>query len=257
MAEAILDIVEGAFKWDANGPSQIRTFRVHGLDGPISRRAYDATLVSGVPRRFQRHETIPELVCLTVVSNIVDTDIVDVVCEFATPSASDAEPSVTGPLQISIDSTVTEVDTELDVNGNPITVDWQPPTPDGGVQPPVRTAAGTVRKRIANTVARFGRREPSASLAVALGAVGKVNSRRFLDRPPRSVFCLGVPSITYDGGISYDVEYLFEFSQENSFDPNVVYTENGERPDGVTATNGTRQVTVYEEFDFNALNVFV
>lgn len=271
MAVQSSDTLEGtSLTIGSDGIEHTRKFLVTDLTGDAVDRLYQATLHFGIPQRGELHPSIPFLVCDTISADPAESGEaahVTAVYRQANLVAPDVDPQgndEAGPIfGIRVSSSVQEVETEFDVNGQQITVEHTFTREDGTeetVIAPVRVAY-----RVAMTTVGFFRREQASPGDKSKAFVGTVNSMQTFTDPPRFWMCTKIDGNSRDGGKSYDVEYEFQRSVANinnllpgfgTWDPIVSFhNEDGSIPLGLEAGKGWKQTKVLPEMDFRRLKL--
>ncbi len=252
------------------GYEHTRTFIVSELTGDASKKLLTALNTPGIPRRFDRHPTIPLHECDSRSAEAIEPDMVRVTAVYRqshliAPDV-DAEGNEYAPADstLSVGSTVQEVETERDVGGNQITVRH---TYDSGTDDEKTVIApAKVAYRVAMSTVNFTRREPRNPRGKSQGFVGRVNATRVFDDPPRFWMCTRLAGNSRDGGKTFDVEYEFQRSVANiddltsgfgTWDPYVAFIdpETGEIPTDLVKGVGLKQVKVLPEIDFRRLGI--
>ena len=154
-------------------------------------------------------------------------------------------PDDNGPGLLTVGATTEQVTTYKDREGNQIFVEHQ------GLKQGVGVSI-----KVANPVFEFSRREETNPEARASAHVGNVNSVFSNGHAARTLFLAELLGTSSDGGESFDSRYRFE-KRKDTHDPTVVYVDpdTGDPPEGLVDGEGIKDVEVYDESDFNLLNI--
>jgi hypothetical protein len=246
-----IDILEGyTVQQSANDLRAIRTAVLTGLDGAASALAYKALIHPDMPVMYAPHPTIPNLRLVRRSAEAIDADKARVTLEYALFLMLYELPHEGDTPKIQVGSTVQEVATNMDVNGDQMFVSHT--YPDG------RTVeqGGEVQIQVPQTVFRLSRKENSSPEARARAFVGTVNSGPWKGDAARFWLCTRIEGNSDDGGETYDVAYEFQ-RNPNTWDALVVFIdpETNKPPNGLVDGTGLKTYQVYPATDFNFLEL--
>lgn len=252
-----------------DGASATRRFIVSDIGGQPEVRALAALDAPDVP---VINEPYPGGIALFVENKTVtalEPDIFEVVVNYAPfkegPENQEGEQGAI----ISVGGSLTSQQTTFDKDGNEIFVGPIEglPNPEffenGNLDVPTQidlpAQAGVVNVQVPQYKVRFQRKENDSPELKAKNNVGKVNSVQFLGVPEKKVLCTSITGTSNDGGETYSVSYEFQVNlDDNGWTVGVVYIdrETGLPLKGANVDDGTKKVVdVYQEVDFNALNL--
>lgn len=157
---------------------------------------------------------------------------------------------------INIGTSVQQVETNLDVNKEPIVI--RDAVDAEGEQLPDQ--GGVVSVYRPQTTISFSRREEvqgNERVTADLSVVGKINDSSFFGYPELTMLCTGITSSSSDGGLSYQTTYEFQYNKQ-TWVIDVAYTDDSNNPRGDASINrgSIIPVQVYERANFGALNLF-
>jgi len=266
----IADIIEGSTIQDTGGYSATRVFLVTGVTGAASAKLYNALNASGIPQIDEVHPSMSTIRCSSRNAEAASSDdntTFRVTCQYTTPTYRSG--GVDDPAQISIGSVAQDGQTTADKDGVDIILgpfDYTIGTPPQTKEAVKQT--GLVSKMFPMPSVSFQRRLTSMDQLVgeAVAYVGKVNSAIFYLNKTGTVavgigsaLCTRISGNSSDGGTTFDVTYDFQISQSSKgWKANVVYVnqETGlPHPDATEANGGKKEIDIYEEADFNDLDL--
>lgn len=248
---------------DARGFRAQRKAIIKGLSGTghgkilraLRPAVFDVTTGERMPQYGDPHPSIPGIICLSRTARARE-GLCEVIIDYGVPDFILQPPSDVSPPQIEVGATVVEVETNLGIDGLPLTATYSPPLAPGEVGPPIPVTKTTpVRKQIPSVYFRFRRRETQSPGDKAKRFVGTMNSTVIFDDPPKFWLCTGITGTSNDFGVSYDVTYEF-LRNEDSWDAVVAwFDDNGQIPSDVSFANGMARHVIYRSEDFYALNI--
>ncbi len=259
MAIIVLDIIDGnSIEDNPEGLLAIRVARVQGLTGNPSAKLARALFAAGVPRRGDPHPSIPELVCVNRAAETLDLDYVNVTLTYKPPEFEDKEPNDSRPPQIRVGTTTQGSTTEIDIKGKPIQVKHTFKKKNGidVVDPKTTIQIQEVAFQLPVTIAELSRREFRDPTGKSIQFVGKVNRLTFFGGAKRIWLCTAIEGISDDGGLSYQVNYVFQRNPE-TWDANVIMIddETGRPPEDLVDDEGRKSYQIYKEVDFRKLRL--
>lgn len=257
MSEApivILDRLEGEIIETAEGISLVRTGVVTALtDSDPTTIAKEALDAEGVPELYEEHPSIDNFWVTKRSAVPIDHNKAKIRIEYEFSSVSLTS-------KISGETTLQEVDTNKDANGNIMTVSLTIPYPAGVAF----TQGVKVKKLDPVMVLNFRRKEAGSPEAVAKDFIGKVNGGIWRGYPVGCVLCSRI-EWNEDAMGDFDVHYQFlyrpEFEHNSTDYPGwdilVAYTdpETGQIDGRVTEGNGMEIKSPYGLADFADLHL--
>lgn len=244
------DIIDGpSLQITEDGYEVTRTFIVEGLSGNAHQRLYNATRVSGIPKRGDAHPSVPGIRCDTISASPEQRDTkVRIVATYRT---LDADSSIEGANDIEVRTSLTTKETDrdkddvqmrvvhnleqYDENGNRLRDKTIVQIPTASVQKPL-------------VVYRVTRKEKAPPVRTALRYVGATG--RWAGGLA-TWLCTGITASSGDGGGTYDVSYEFTHDPAGWKFEATVYDENGQVYPGATV----KEFDVYPGANFSELNV--
>lgn len=265
-----VDIDEGpSVTIDQDGPHATRVARVFGLRGTPSARLWYATQAPGVPQYGDHHpwiEFLPVSRVHAVLASEGTTDIATVTIDYGfspggvgSPTYFDNEPSDTALPQLEVLTTVQLAQTQFDVNRVQIVVSRIIEDPDTQTSTVIEQA-GSVDYQLPMETVRYMRREVQNPQGKARLYVGTINGTGVFNDGPHYWMCTRLDGVSDDGGATFNVTYEFQRNPD-SWDPWIIFTdpETGKpvvlTPEEATSGETVKQVVVYRQMDFWALNL--
>lgn len=263
------DVIEGSptMSVGSSGFQHTRVFIVKNLTGPEHSRHYLAYGQVGI-QRGDAHpgpgdlQFLPASNC-TVEMMASDNTIAKVTWVYAIESESSSPVGGVGKLEVG--STVQQIQTNKDADGNIITVSYLAPETPENPQPTFDTQSGTLNVQAPLVTYTITRREaPSQTLGIPIGEVSKqydrtVNSITWENGAPGTWLCHGITAETDAGGNALTVRYSFIYNPD-TWRARVVYVgADGKVPADISDPRhqglADRLVDIYQSKDFNALNL--
>ncbi len=260
----------GTLEDGPKGYIQKRRFIVDGITGDPSEIEYLALVQDGVPKRGDAHPKMGFLFCYHRQTRPLSTGQVEVICTYGQVNQTLLPPSDKQKGQIQIGASVHDQDTNIDANGNVMVVSYtkKDTNPDGtftGTETTVKQP-GTVKKAVPSYTLGVSRRENGAPTAKALYYTGTVNSTNFAGASPGQFLCTGIRAKSQDGGVTFDVDYEFQYNP-NGWTAIVAYIDPSTNtpPEDVSFTpgvggnlgtgNGMAEFNLYQRTDFSQLSL--
>ena len=259
---------------DQSGISAVLVFLVSSLSGDKPNLPYLAYQESEIPKRGDPHPTIPNLQADTVAVAMNDANKALITVTYRQLSGFKLNINDTEPCQIEIGSSVVEIETPFDVNGEEILLTHTAYDVSPGVAATATAAAipagspipriigpqqGKIKKQVPILSARFSRRERSAPLEKSLEYTGTVNGGTFLGGAARTWLCRAINGVSDDGGLSYRVSYEFQYSSERyGWDAIAIATDPTKNNEPVVKPiwdKGIKRVYTYLQKSFENLNL--
>lgn len=267
----IQDLIEGAsITENESGFEVTRIFIVTEVSGDPASKMYQALNTAGIPIRGDFHPTVPSVQVDTRTATPLSQDQMRVEVTYRVLPSSSLPPGENEMPTITVGATVQEQETNLDINGEVMTVSHtyteeeaaelpkrpnQVTNDDGTV---TEEQVGTINVNIPQLILKFSRREKRDPYDKAFEYVGYVNSSIFYNVNPGCYLCTRIEGTSTDGGKTYQVDYEFQFNNEGWF-ATVVYVDpekNAPLSDATAETDtDIRTFTIYGSKDFNALNL--
>lgn len=213
-----------------------------------------------LPQLNEPHPSFPDSICLSIEPEMVDLATVKITYEYDLPTVEDGDPTDPSIAQLSVGSTVQEIETERDFQGGQLVVSY---TDGVGNPPTLRHQVGRVKKQVPSTYFRYRRRQNFSPGDDSLLYVGKMNSQPVFTDPPHYWLCTGIYGDSFDFGFTYEVTFEFLRNVE-TWDGVIVYIDPSTNriPVGATFGNpgpsnpgGLKRVQVYQEIDFYNLGL--
>lgn len=252
----------------------VRRMRVTGLTNLDHTALFQGLAAAGVPTYGTPLTGAPSLVLTNRQVRLIEGDrsAVDVDCYYnhvLTLGQSFTNP-VGGVLLGEVSTTLSQVKTNKDINGNEIFVKHRWPGPENQVANPDPNVSGflendkdfpdkvdyqgaEVELMVPETVLTFkGIVDTAFPWQVERFLVGKVNASDWAGRGPEEWMCIGADWRPLDGEAS---RYEFSFSfqrKEGGWQPEVRFKDKrtDEPPPALIEGDGYKKVTIYEAVDF-------
>jgi len=195
-------------------------YHVSGLDGTTQKVMWDAMFAGGLPQPEDPHPNAPGL-------KVTDTEVTEMLGNFdcvvtvtyGTSEETQPGGGGSGTGTIEVDSSIVMVKTEIDFDGSPIRVIYNPGNP--ALRPPIghsvnvaggdRAMGATVDQFVPMVTVRVLRVEDNAPLAKAKKFVGRVNSKVLFDADDKQAYlCSRIAGTRNTSTTSkYNVTYEF------------------------------------------------
>lgn len=244
---------------DQSGKSVVHVYRVKDLSGDPHALTELAYQESDIPKRGQPHPSIPDVQADTINVVMEDTDKAIITVTYRQLSGFKLNINDTEPCQIEVGSSVAEFETQLDLNGDQITVKHiATDISSTGVATPrtIGPQPGTVKVQVPCLSLRFSRRERKDPRKNAMEYTGTVNTGRWLDGDTHTWLCRAINGVSDDGGKSFRVTYEFQYLPD-TWDPVVIAVDptTGEKVLSPIWGQGIKRVRVAPEKAFQNLNL--
>lgn len=265
-----LDLIDsGEISETEDGYEETRVAMITGITGPGHKLKYNALQHPGLPLFGDPHPSIPGIVCVRRVAELVGgNDKAKVTLTYAIPKPSQQQ---TPPQQpgapsgntgvIRVGSSTQSTTTQKDVFGTPILVKHTFPKnyPDESFAGKVDYPQGAdVDVAIPNMVVTETRLESASPFFKAQRFVGRVNNRSVFGGQPRTYLCTRIEGVTNDRGLTFEVSYEFQFNPA-TWDATVVFRDpaTGRPVENPIQGKGLQTFRVYPEDDFNLLGLSI
>ena len=255
------DLVDGntGINMIRKGWTFIRMYKVSGLTGNGFAKVKAAYNEPDIPKLGDTHPDEPSVIVKEVNIISVSSDTVEIAVKYAAPDVF--LPSSTSVI-IEVGSTLSQVDTNLDVNGNILQTQYTYPvdykeTPEFAGK--TINHAGMVARLIPEPTLQLTILEFESPLVKSSIYVGKINSQTFEDGAPGTWMCTGIQGNSQDSGFTYTVTYSFQL-RPDGWGQEVVFisSDTGEPPVFANPDElnlGIRNYQIYQAIDFNQLGL--
>lgn len=246
--------VKGISGWEFT-----RVAKVTELAGSGQNRIVDAVnqVIQAVGDIGTEHPLISTSRIVKFTPRVVSASVVDVNIEYKEGSFS-----FENTTRINIGTSVSQVESNTDANGDPILVEYQYPT-DYQLDPQKAgktiKQGGTIQRPAPESTLVIKRRETASPGDKSRIYSGKANSVSWSLDPtsdPRQWFCYSITGESDDGGATYDVEYTFHYREE-TWDQEVMFInpDDGRPPPDLVVGTGLKIVRRVKTIDFNGLGL--
>ena len=255
-----LDIIGNATaRLSKDGWEVVRSGVVTGLesvDGDLL--LVMGALVPGVPRIGQQHPSILFVFLEEVIPTYVDGGTVNLDLIYRSPEGLHPnDESDSGAATIETGSTVEQVETSEDFNGDLLAV---PYTPEGEDEKTAVRSISVLRPRPMKVFTWSSTDNPD-DLSETFS--GHTNDRSWAHDPggiPREWLCHGIVGRSKDGGNTYLITATFVKNVEPptlNYDVTLAYVDptSGQPPANISNENGKKSFQMYPEIDFNAIPI--
>lgn len=288
------DIIEEATVRDSgDGPEITRGFHVTGLFGPVADRIVKALNDPKVPKLGSVHPTVGTLFVVERGATMVDQNQARVIITYRVPKVDAGEPKAEGgdigkgapgttkkdKGTISVGATSSTREVFTDVTGKLMTVghiiekEIKVTDPKTGVESKVKTKVPDIQVRSANivepnvvlTVSRIETGSPDQKAREFVGTVnekplgGALKASKLGVKgadPPGTWLCTRITGDTQDGGLTYSVQYEFQYNPNGwFFVAQYIDKKTGQPPFLDLTGEETIAYDVYERKDFSALGI--
>lgn len=242
----IKDIIEGdVVTRDRDGFTHRRYYIIDELTGEGAARKYNAILTPGVPVYGEAHPHIPGIVAVTFSAESIDSELARIVIGYKTPDVFDDEPDESSAGVIRVGGSVQSTKTQFDKDGNQIVL-----THNGVSQ------GGEIEIMIPQMVLGLERRESFSPAAKSRRFQGTVNNAPIWGYGARELLCIRLEGTSTDGGVTYVVNYEFQYNPDK-WDGSAIFidSESGRPPVDVVEGEGVKTVRRYPEESFNQIGI--
>ena len=207
--------------------------------------------------RLDDHPVITSIECKKIAPKISSLRGGEVMLTYD-PITRRNTPAQGDPL-IEVGASLVTVETNVDVAGDPITVEYTYPDADPWDEETrgkfFKTDVAVQFGQPQNTL-RFTQTESSNPESIAQDYVGQVNQYVWRGKPKWTWRCNSIVGRSDDGGDNYTVTYEFEY-RTDGWDPLVYYIDKftGRPPADLIPGTGKKYVAVYDHIDFNNLSI--
>lgn len=245
----------GSISINSSGITVTKIGRASGIEGAGDAYLKEVLDDAAMPDYGDQHPTINTIYLSDI--NIAPDDCgkARIQLTYTTPDYTSAPINDTGPGLIEVGATISEVDTEKDINGDQITVahDFSSTDSDRGVE----SQGGVVRTFMPQMRLRQSRKESVNPQSKANTYVGRVNSFGIWGYPAESLLCVGITGTSDDNGNSYNVTYEFQYNPDGWGATAVFIDPETGRPPAGLATSGVNAgvvtVDVLQQINFSGL----
>lgn len=229
---------------------------VTGVTGDANARVYNAMIDPAMPDYGDEHPTIEGLYLIDRYGEALSTGVVKVRLVYKRPSRNWTPTDTTTP-QIVVGTTLQQYQTYRDINGDTITVSYT--IPGKGL----KTTGVSVSVLLPSSTLHLVRTEDTNPQVKSGIYSGKVNSAGWAfdpEAPARTWLCTGIVGRSNDGGTSFEVSYDFLHKRTLATDnwdgvAEFIDPTTGQPPPDLELGTGRKIVLLYEEINFNALNL--
>ncbi|MDK1103987.1 MAG: hypothetical protein QGD93_10295 [Actinomycetota bacterium] len=267
MATVTEDTIVGArARVTRNGWERERGFIVTDVDvstGDLLKNAVDDP---GVPDIGDEYPTDDSLILVEIIPSTDSTTTAKLRLLYRVPTPGDVNPSDPDAVQIEVGTSTTSVETDRDVEGTILEVEYVGSPKDQQKQ------KGTVTVDAPVTSLIIRRRESNSPEELAKAYVPSLNANMFRGDIPGSWKCTAINGTSDDNGENFDVTYVFayradELTAKDSDDIDGKETligwwkrfgwtnDKGKFPDDLVEGLGKKWIRVYPLKDWSELNI--
>lgn len=268
MATVVEDVIgEASVNVDSSGVTATRMFIVHELGGSKESRVARALVAPRVPQYGHPHPGLSGVYVTQIAAKLIPNDIDSVMVTITYKTPDSKKGGASNKLKISTGATLQNVQTTFlapDAQGKQlllpkVTYKWG--AKDGAIRPNGKTDAqgGVVDVMVAVPFVRFIRKEKTHPLDKNIQFCNTVNSATFLGKKTRTWWCSRLDGDSDDEGLTYLVNYEFQYRPEG-WDVDMVFIDSatGKPPAGIDDPPGNGVVRgnkIYASQDFSTLNL--
>jgi len=200
-----------------------------------------------LPKIGQAHPDMHNLIIQSITAKHDGPNAANITLAYHNPSGNNSDKP-----QVKVGSALRQQTTEIDLNGNRITVAYS----CSGEDQDLVTQGARVPVLKPETELTFIRLETTHPATTAKKYAGTVNRSTIFEGPPGGWLCTAITGSSDDGGKTFIVTYLFQFN-ENGWQPTVSYIDpkTNRPPANLTAGIGTKQVQLYRDTEFKNLGL--
>ena len=234
---------------------------VTGLTGTPHKKLIDAANTSGVPSIGDGHPSLSTCKLREIIPESVGKDEVKlrlIYSQYVT-STSQWQPTFD---TIECGASIGQVETNKDIDDNVMWVQYTYPadyTKNLDYASKTHKQGGTIIRLVPESSISIVKQELFPPAEKARAFVGKVNATGWIidpNAPARTWLCSGIVGRSTDGGVTYFVTYTFQY-RPDTWDATILFTDpnDGKPPDDLVAGTGSKVYQIYEETNFNYLNL--
>lgn len=256
-----LDIVDGAGgRKTKDGWEFERIAIVTGVTGSGHEKIYNAVNATGMPDIGYSHPTVTSCLLRTIDTIYVDKDQVKLRLNYKQSTVGSSSGGFEADT-IQVGSSVVQVETNKDIDGNDISVSYEYPI--GYKRSPhdtALTAAVTktdgvfVSKLAPQTTLSFNFLDYVSPESYATNYVGKINSAAWRGYAASTWLCTRIIGVSRDNGDTWQVTCEFQYKSD-TWKSTVVFVKDDGKPPDTTDANSEKDYWVYDNIDFNNLNL--
>jgi hypothetical protein len=260
----VLDIVDGsrAEYSLSNGWTFTRIAKVTGVTGDGNARLASAIEATGMPSLGASHpvKAVAKLQKMSCAGESGEIYEVELYYAQRFGGSESTYPALGEPPVVEVGSSLSQVESNLDYQGNIISVSYTYPNDYYDS----RFAPGGVGKTLTQSVP-VARLAPEGSLVFRLTELyspesmietyqGKLNSQEWRGKAEKTWLCSEISGFTSDLGASYKNRYVFQY-RSDGWDTRVVFNspDTGRPPHDLVEDTGTKLVQIAGTADFNLL----
>lgn len=256
MSSVTEDVLKGVrARRTRNGWERERQFTVVDVT-VVTDLLQDAADDAGVPQIGAEFPTDDTLILVEQIPRALTTTSAEIRLLYRVPKAGDVNPTDPDATQIEVGTVTRSVETNEDLDGSILEVDWSGAPDD---QKPQR---GTITKDFPTTTFVFRRNESASPEDKSVEYVPSINKNAFRGYPPGTWKCTGITGSSDDNEETFDVVHTFEYSEEG-WQQKLLWIDpdTGKQPgarDGNPAPSegdGIETKDLYQELDWSELNI--
>jgi hypothetical protein len=236
----------------------VRVARVVGLTDTDYQTLQSALDEAGIPAAKAPLTGFPDLVLTERNPKLVEKGVVDVtlVYERITDEGQDLTEPEAGFVSMEVNSYIQQVKTNLDEDGNTITVSHTYPNDDANFPGDTKTQAGEINYFAAHrTMTVTGLKTTSRPWVMAAKMVGAVNSGSWAGGAAHEWMCTGLRWTIHTIGppVFYSISFEFQHNPD-SWNPTVVFIDErtGKPPIGLVEDVGYKTIRKHREISFGS-----
>ena len=256
-----LDLVDGhtARNTYNNGWEFERIAIVTGVAGLGHEKIYNAANTAGMPSIGDAHPTVSYSKLHEIRSIYVDPNKVKFSLIYHYPNFGSSGGFVADSIHVG--ASVIQVETNKNIADEAFElkytypVDYQRSPHDEPLTEAKQITQGVMAsKMIPQRTLTIQKEKGYSPESEAAFYVGKINSLTWRGDPPATWLCTQIEGYSDDGGYNYKVTYKFQYKYD-TWDPVLVFIKDDGNPPSQTDGNSKITERIYEEVDFNNLNL--
>jgi hypothetical protein len=261
---------------NGNGRRYSADYIISGLEGSDAERIMRAAeQTPQIPREGSRLTGFSDLVVVRRRFTSIGSRQVRATVEYETPAAlapesppeydavrtnSEQPVSEENPYRLTVSAGLTDVETNLDINGMPLSVVYRKPGQDGEPAGTPQTSVATTNVQRHAPTLTCSRLEPFNPLFKSMAFTGRINSTPWMGGGTWFWLCTAITGEFQrlnDGRDVFLVTYNFQGAVDGSWLTRVAYIdpETNQVPADATLNNGIEDKLLYPQADFNLLRL--
>ena len=254
-----LDLIDGnAGRQTEEGLELTRIAVVTGVTGAAHKKLINALAVEGMPTIGSGHPDLATCKLRTIELDSVTGDTIKLRLQYSQRAqGGDWYPPPEEPAQIEVGSSLTQVETNKDIDGNLITVEYTYPDDyklDEKLQGKTIKQCSLVSRMTPETTLIFHTTEYVSPGYKSKQYTNRVNDSVWQSGDAKTWLCTGIVGRSNDGGATFKVTYTFQY-REDGWDEEAMFIDpnTGRPPEDVEDGVGIKKIKSHKTANFDAI----